>query len=302
MRKSKGVSLEHYHSRNGFLFVLPWAIGFLLFFLIPILQSILFSFCDVNVGTSGFKLSFIGLKNFYYAFFESPKYVDNLVDTLYAFAYQIPIVIILSAIISIVLNSDFKGRTVFRALFFIPVIISTGVVMEYIAGDTMMEDMRSVSGAGSSAYLDGLIDFEKVFTQLNLPEKVTDIITKYVNDIFDLVWKCGIQILLFISGLQTIPDHLYEVAKVDGATKWEEFWYVTFPGLGNAIVLVLIYTGVDFCISNDNTVMSQAYTLLSQQQAYGKSSAMIWAYFVISTVIIALLFLAYRHFCLKKWE
>ena len=85
MRKSKGVSLEHYHSRNGFLFVLPWAIGFLLFFLIPILQSILFSFCDVNVGTSGFKLSFIGLKNFYYAFFESPKYVDNLVDTLYTY-------------------------------------------------------------------------------------------------------------------------------------------------------------------------------------------------------------------------
>lgn len=304
MKKRKKLSLEQQSERNGFIFVLPWFIGFVLFFLYPVLQSLLFCFTNVDITTNGFKLSFIGLDNFDYAFFRSPQYVDNLVDTLSSFAYQIPIVMILSLIIAIVLNPKFKGRTFFRGMFFIPVIISTGVVMQYIAGNSSMGELRNVSSdlEANSVYLSGLIDFNKVFEQLNLPSEITKLITGYVNDIFDLVWNCGIQILLFICGLQTIPDQLYEVSRVEGATKWEEFWYITFPSLGNTIVLVLVFTAIDFCVNTGNKVMSQAYEILMKQQVYGKSAAMMWSYFAVAAIIIGVVFVLFYKYCLKKWE
>lgn len=304
MRRVKTSSLEKRQSRNGFLFVLPWLIGFLLFFFLPILQSITFVFSKVSITTNGFALDFIGLENIKYSFLESPQYVDNLVETIGSFAYQIPIVMILSMIIGIVLNPKFRGRTFFRSLFFVPVIIATGVVMTYLTGDSTMEQMRNASsnGAASSVYMSGLIDFQRVFFQLGLPDKAISLVMSYVNDIFDLVWKCGIQILLFISGLQTIPDQLYEVSKVEGASKWEEFWYITIPSLGNTIVLVLVYTAIDFCISNENKVMDQAYTILLEQQTYGQSAAMMWMYFIIVCVIMVVVYALFRNYCLKRWE
>ena len=304
MKNRKNISLERNSARTGFLFVLPWFIGFLLFIFYPVLQSVIFCFNNVNISVSGFKLSYVGIKNFRYSFFESPQFVDNLVDTVSSFVYQIPVVYILSLIIAIILNPKFKGRTFFRALFFVPVIISTGVVMEYITGDSTMETMRSISSEASesSIYFSGLIDFQKVFMQLNLPEEISNLIMRYVNDIFDLVWNCGIQILLFISGLQTIPDSLYEVSRVEGATKWEEFWYITFPSLGNTSVLVFVFTAIDFCVNNSNKVMSQAYQLLTEQQIYGKSSAMMWSYFAIAGAIVAVVYVLFNKLCLKKWE
>ena len=271
MIKRKNRSVEIRNSRNGFLFVLPWTVGFLLFFMVPLFQSVIFSFSDVSTTTEGLKIEYEGLANFRYIFYEAAKYVDNLVDSVTAFAYQVPIVIILSLIIAVALNSKFKGRAFFRAIFFIPVIISTGVIIDFLMGDSVMEEMRSVSQSSGSVYLSGLIDFNKVFMQLGLPDALMNVIADYVNEIFNLVWKSGIQIVLFISGLQSIPEQLYEVSKVEGANKIEEFWYITIPMLGHTLVLVLVFTAIDFCVSTDNVVMQQAYTLLLNEQNYGES-------------------------------
>lgn len=302
MKLRKKRSVEMRNSRNGFLFVLPWTVGFLLFFLVPLLQSIIFSFADVKTTTQGLQIDLVGLENFRYVFYESAKYVDNLVDSVASFAYQIPIVIILSLIIAVALNSKFRGRTFFRMIFFIPVIIATGVILDFLMGDSVMEEMRSATQGSSSVYLSGLIDFNKVFMQLGLPDAVMTVISDYVNEIFDLVWKCGIQIVLFISGLQSIPDQLYEVSKVEGANKIEEFWYITVPMLGNTLVLVLIFTAIDFCVSTDNAVVKQAYTLLLNEQNYSESSAMMWSYFAIVSVILGAVYLIFRNAFLKKWE
>lgn len=302
MKLRKKRSVEMRNSRNGFLFVLPWTVGFLLFFLVPLLQSIIFSFADVKTTTQGLQIDLVGLENFRYVFYESAKYVDNLVDSVASFAYQIPIVIILSLIIAVSLNSKFRGRTFFRMIFFIPVIIATGVILDFLMGDSVMEEMRSATQGSSSVYLSGLIDFNKVFMQLGLPDAVMTVISDYVNEIFDLVWKCGIQIVLFISGLQSIPDQLYEVSKVEGANKIEEFWYITVPMLGNTLVLVLIFTAIDFCVSTDNAVVKQAYTLLLNEQNYSESSAMMWSYFAIVSVILGAVYLIFRNAFLKKWE
>ena len=297
--KSKKNGIEKRNSRNGFLFMVPWLFGVAVFFLVPMLQSIAFAFSDVKITTSGFALNLVGADNFKYALYESPKYLENLLDSLNEFAYQIPIVLILSFIIAVVLNGKFKGRTVFRSLYFIPVILANSVVMTFLGGSETMEELGTVT---QSAYLDGLIDFEKLFLQMGIPSETTVFIFSYIDKIFDLVWKSGVQIVLFISGLQSIPEQLYEVSKVEGASKWEEFWYITVPMLGNTIVLTVVYTVIEFCVSTENKVVSQAYTMLLQQQIYGKSSAMLWLFFVIVALIIGIVYAVFDRTCLKKWQ
>lgn len=295
----KSRSIERRHSQNGFLFILPWLIGVFLFFLRPLFQTIAFSFSKVSVDLGGFNIKFSGLDNYKYALFESPEYLNNLLDSLTEFSYQIPIILILSFIIAVVLNSKFIGRSFFRSLYFIPVIIINSIVMRFLGNSSSVEEL---SGAAQSAYLSGLIDFESLFLQMGIPSETTNLIFGYVNQIFDLVWQCGVQIVLLISGLQSIPEQLYEVSKVEGASKWEEFWYITVPMLGNSIVLVVIYTVVEFCVSTNNKVITQAYKALLDQQIYDISSAMLWLYFAVVGGITALLFVLFHRTCLKRWQ
>lgn len=295
----KHRSIESRHSRNGFLFILPWFIGVCLFFLKPLFQTVTFSFSKVSVDLGGFDTKFVGLENYKYALYGSPEYLNNLMDSLNDFAYQIPIILILSFIIAVVLNSKFRGRSFFRSLYFIPVIIINSVVMQFLGNSSSVEEL---SGAAQSAYLGGLIDFEGLFLQMGIPLETTNLIFGYVNQIFDLIWQCGVQIVLFISGLQSIPEQLYEVSKVEGASKWEEFWYITVPMLGNSIVLVVIYTVVEFCVSQNNKVITQAYKVLLDQQIYDISSAMLWLYFAVIGSVTAALFIVFYRLCLKKWQ
>ena len=258
-----------------------------------------FAFSEVKVTTSGFSSSFIGLENFRYALYDSPQYVNNLLDSLGEFAYKIPIILILSFIIAIVLNGKFPGRTFFRSVYFIPVIMANSMVMQFFGGNETIQEMGTIT---QSAYLNGLIDFEKIFLQMGIPTETTNFIFGYVDQIFDLVWQSGVQIILFISGLQSIPEQLYEVSKVEGASKWEEFWYITVPMLGNTIVLTVIFTVIEFCVSTDNKVVSQAYTMLLEQQIYGKSSAMLWLFFAVVAAIVGALFVIFNKACLKRWR
>ena len=297
VRKSR--SIESRHSRNGFLFILPWLIGVCLFFIRPLLQTVAFSFAKVSVDLGGFHMKFAGLDNYKYALFESPEYLNNLLDSLTEFSYQIPIILILSFIVAVVLNSRFKGRSFFRSLYFIPVIIINSVVMRFLGNSSSVE---ALSGAAQSAYLNGLIDFESIFLQMGIPAETTNLIFGYVNQIFDLVWQCGVQSVLFLSGLQSIPEQLYEVSKVEGASKWEEFWYITVPMLGTSLVLVVVYTVVEFCVSTNNKVIMQAYKVLLDQQIYDISSAMLWLYFAVVGGITAILFVIFHRTCLRRWQ
>lgn len=256
------------------MFVLPWVIGFIIFFLVPMLQSVLFAFSKVSITTSGFDIVLRGFKNFKYIFLEESDYTDKIVAAFGNFAYTLPFIVIFSLILAVILNQKFKGRLFFRSVFFLPVIISTGIVITYILNDDIATQMRS-SDDQVSALLGAFIDVEEVMKGLGLPEKIIDLLIKYVEEIFNLLWSSGIQILLFISGLQAIPEQLYEVSRVEGATAWETFWYVTFPMLGNTLVLVFVFTSIDILTSTNNGVMSSAFTLM-QNQVFDTSSAMIW--------------------------
>ncbi len=298
MKKKGYRSLAARQNRNGYMFIFPWIIGFALFFLIPLGQSIYYSFCRVTITEHGMMTEFVGLENFYYVFRQAPNYVNNLMESMTNFVYMVPITVVLSLILAVILNQNFHGRLLARAVFFLPVIIASGVVMDIFNTDVVAEQMRE----GGTGYVMTAIDFTDVLRKMNLPNSIADPLMTYIGKIFNLIWQCGVQTILFLAGLQSVPTPLYEVSKVEGSTAWEDFWFITLPMLSNVLLLVIIYTIIDIFTNADNPVMDQAYSFIQVQQNYDKSSAMLWAYFALVGLVITLLMVLLRRYLLKKWD
>ena len=300
MRKRKATGIERLKVRYGRMFVIPWTIGFILFFLVPLVESIAYAFSHVSLVDENM-LTFAGLEHFRYLIKDDLNFIDNLKDAVISFIYSLPIIVALSMIFALILNQKFRGRLFARAVFFLPVIIATGVVMKFVTGEAIGNGAALNTAMGDTQSYSG-IQFDQLLINLGLPQSVTELLSDYIARVFNLVWSCGIQILLFVAGMQSIPDQLYEVSKIEGATAWEEFWFVTFPMLGNVTFLVLIYTIVDLFTAFDNPIMTQAYDLISKNSLYDRSSAILWGYFVVVGVVGGLILLAYNRFLMKKWN
>lgn len=300
MAKKRTLSLEKQKQRYGFMFVLPWLIGIILFFMIPTAQTIIFSFSKVDVTTQGFETTFVKLSNFHYALRVDPMYAENLKSSLFNLAYTVPIIVVLSFIFAIILNGNFKGRLLARAVFFLPAIIATGVALSRfnaISGST-----DNLSTEVSNAYFSGAIDFSEILLKLGLPKLLTETISGYISEISSLIWKCGIQILLLISGLQSIGGYYYEAADVEGATAWEKFWFVTFPMMSNVFLVTVAYTVIDIMTTGGNPVIKQTNEMIINQQNYARSAAMLWIYFPIIGLIVGLVMLIVNKTMIKKWS
>lgn len=298
--KKKHASIESGLARIGFCFTIPWLIGFVIFFAVPLIQSVLFSFSEVSISPSGFGTKFIGLENYRYAFRLDPDYMSNFKESLSTFLYQVPIILVLSFALAIILNQKFHGRLLARAIFFMPTIIASGVVMTAFNID--ISATSEISATTANAYFEGAVDFEAVLMDLGFPQTISDTVIQYIQDISSLIWNCGIQIILLISGLQAIPPQLYEVSRVEGANAWEEFWFITFPMMINILLVTLAYTIIDVMTSKNNLLMNQAYNLLMNGQVYDRSAAMLWGYFPVVGIIIALVFLLLQRTLVRKWN
>lgn len=301
MKKNKKRGIEALKSRYGYQFVAHWVLGLVLFFIIPIINSIRYSFSEITVGTNGLKMGFVGINHYKDMLLVDSQYLNNLVTALADMFTSLPIIFALSLILAVVLNQRFKGRVLARCIFFLPVIIATGVVMTVLSSPYIHAPLFNVTSGAEYEY-GGLIDFNSILVRLNLPEQIVALFAKYLSNVFDLIWSCGIQIVLFLSGLQSIPNQLYEVSKIEGATKWEEFCYMTIPMLKDVILLVLVYTMIDLFTAVDNPVIQQAYSIMKNNQIYDKSSAMMWGYFLVVGIVMGAVLLIYNRFCLKKWE
>ncbi len=303
-RKKKSKGVEALKSKYGRMFVLPWEIGLILFFIIPLITSIIYSFSTVTLSATGVERSWVGLKWYDQILNKDPDYLNDLFDAIKNFAISLPIIMALSLILAIILNQPFRGRIVARAIFFLPVIIATGVVIEIMTSELTgisLFTAGSAEAAENSAASGGtMIDFNEILGNLGLPEELMTVLAGYIGDIFNLLWQCGIQIVLFIAGLQTIPDQLYEVSKVEGASKWEEFWFITIPMLGQTILLVMVYTMIDI-LTRKEGLMAKAFSLMADI-TYDLSSAMVWFYFLIVAVIMSVVIFAYNKLCIKRWS
>ena len=297
MKQKKHKGTEKLKRRNGQLFLLPWSIGFILFFLFPLVQSLRYSFSEVHLDYGKVHVKFIGLENYKNLLFKNPDFIDNLTTSLTKFIVSFPVILVLSLVLAIMLNQKFRGRVLFRTMYFLPVIIASGVVIEFL-----MRTNYSIQSLGvSSSLQEDMFSSTQILDFLGLPPQIETYFISIMGNLMTALWNCGIQIILFISGMQAIPDLLYEVAHVEGANKWEEFWYITFPQLSRVTVLVIVFTTVEMLTSKTDVVMETAYAYMKSQM-YAESSAMMWIFFVVIGSFMGLLVFLFNRFCIKRWE
>ncbi len=293
-KKRKIASLDKKKSRAGWIFILPFLIGFVVVYVPIIWNSIFMSFNTVNMTGTGYTLEWCGIENYQYALFEDPSFVQTLITGLGELVFDVPAILIFSLFMAVLLNQKMVGRAAFRAIFFIPVILSTGI-METIEGQNMMGSMMEGSGSlnGSETSAAGAIvnamDIERLFSTMKIGDGLVGYVTKMVNEIYDIVNRSGVQMLIFLAGLQSISPAIYEACRIDGASAWETFWKITFPMISPMILVNAVYTIIDSFTTNSNSVMSFIQTVYSSGGSEGmvRSSAMSWMYFIIVMLILA---------------
>ena len=299
MKKQKrNRGIVELKSRYGYMFTTHWIIGIVIFFALPLIQSIIFSFSEIEVIGGGIDVHFKGIENYKQILLVDANYDTWVTSSVTSYLYSLPIIILLSMSLALILNQKFRGRLFFRALYFLPVIISTGAVINHIFRTTG----SNMSDIGvSDAYSANMISVDDIVKLLDISGEVADFITTTISKIFDLVWSCGIQIVLFLAGLQSVPQSFFEASRVEGATKWEEFWFITFPMLSRVTLLVTIFTMVELITSERTTLIKNVYSMMRAGN-YDETSAMMWFYFLICGAVMGLFVFLYQRFLVKRWE
>lgn len=288
VKRKKQLTEIQRRARAGKLFILPFIIGFVCFYLQPLAISIYYTFLNMQPAKGGgVSLDWVGLANYQYLFNNETEFWQQLVNTLTSMLKNTPVIIVFSLFISVILNQNFKGRFVARAIFFMPVVVTSGIVIKIIQGDTFYSNVES--DASSTIFqAAGMAD---VLEGMNLPESVIEWFTSVVNQVFDTLWKCGVQILLFLASLQSVSPQLYEAAKMEGATGWETFWKVTFPNVSPIILVNLIYTIIDSITDANNGLMSHINATAFSNLMYSRACLEAWIFFIILLVIVGIIFL-----------
>lgn len=284
-------TLEKTRANWGRIFILPWLIGFVYFFFIPLVSSFWYTLNTIELGAGGLSLQWAGLENYIYAFAKDAKFTRNIVESLVDILYQVPIIVFFSLFIASILKADFKGRSLMRAIFFLPVIISSGVVITILKENVL----STAAGEASFLFQTGGITTMLVDAGLSIP--IVNLITDVISQLLDLTWKCGVQILLLLSALHSIPDSMYEAADIEGATAWEKFWKITFIMISPTFVLAILYSVIDYFTDYSNLVMR----MIVENSNLGKfeySTTISFIYFVAVMIIILIVnkFLAKRAF------
>lgn len=286
--KRKGIAYDKKQGFVGFMFTLPWLIGFLMFFFVPAIKSIEFSLSDVKIFEN-YATEWNNFSNYINIFTKNVNFVQNLSTTFGDLAINVPVILVFSLFVAVLLNRKFIGRSLARAVFFLPVIVTTGVVMTAFNGAS--DSSKVFEGEVSNGILFSTMNSTAVLKELGLSEQITGYLITISDRIFDVVWDSGIQIILFLSALQGIAPALYEACDVEGATGWEKFWLITFPSVSPIILVNVIYTIVDTFSDPSNAVLHQIDELITATFDYGTAAAMVWVYFIIVLAIIGLVFL-----------
>lgn len=278
------LSYEKKRGLIGLLIALPWVIGFIFFFLVPIITSVRFSFSEIVINEYGTEFKYQGFSNFKYLFLQDPTFVVEMIKAALSVFKDLFLVIAFSLFLALILSQDFHGRLFARAVFFLPVIIASGVVLGIINGDEYSQEL--MSGQSSQMQLDLL---QNILINTGLSEDTIKTVVDTVSSIFNITWRCGIQVLIFLSGIKSIPISIKEAASVEGATSWEFFWKITFPMLLPMVQLNVVFTIVDSFTDSSNSIISRIYSL-NQSMDFSYGSTIAWTYFIIVFIIVILVY------------
>ena len=293
-RRKRGASLDKRKARGGWFFVLPFVIGFIVIYLPIVFDSIKYSFNSIKIGQGGgYTREFVGWENYQEALFVDPGFVQTLTSGIQQLIFDIPAIVIFALFIAVLLNQKMVGRAAFRAIFFIPVIISTGIIDQIDQSNTMLDYMVNTeegindgSGQNTTTEILSAVDIERLFDNMAVGTELVDYVVNMVNNIYNIINRSGVQMLIFLAGLQSISPAIYESCDIDGATAWETFWKITFPMISPMILVNAIYTVIDSFTSQSNRVMSYISSVYDQAGGNVLSSAMAWIYFLIVLIII----------------
>jgi ABC-type sugar transport system permease subunit len=273
------ISMSTREALEGLFFVSPFIVGIILFFAYPIIMSLWLSISNID-NIIGLKTSFAGIVNYTRAFFLDVTFVPTFLATVRDTLIKFPLTIILSLIISILINKDIVGRGFFRVAFFVPFLLGSGEVMQQLINQNVDKQVLSV--------LDGSIIPYNVLNYFGMT--VVDAVQNVFGMIVTVLWGSGVQILLFLSGLQGISPALYESAKIDGATEWEMFWKITIPMISPMMLLNIIYTIVDSFLDIRNPLLLYIQSFGFSNGEFEYAAAMGWIYFAFIAVLILVVF------------
>jgi ABC-type sugar transport system permease subunit len=271
---------------QGYLYVSPFLIGFFAFFLVPLFQTISFSLRELKIVATGYTTNPVGLANFRQALLVDPDFVPTLTTTMINTIIDIPAILIFSFFIAVVLNQEFKGRALARLIFFMPVILTSGVVVQMELNDVMNQAL-----VREAEFMLGGQYFVNFLLGLNLPPAFINYIVTVVDRIGPVIEASAIPILIFLAGLQSVPRDLYEVADVEGITGWEKFWMITFPLVSPMILTNAVFIIVNSFTSPRNEIVSFIAENTWSRGGYGVSAAMSLVYFTAIAAILVIVVL-----------
>ena len=275
LKHLKSGNLEKRDARMGYIFMIPWFIGAAVFLAYPLVTSFRYSLNEVKNNIFGMRFEYVGIQNFTDILVGDPKFVTNLVDYLASTILSTPIIVVFALIIAMMLNTKIKGRGFFRLIFFLPVIIVSGPVL----------GMLTEEGAGTIS----AIDMQSLTSTIEsvLPKMLADPISDLFNNMVTTLWYSGVQILIFLSGLQKIDKSMYEAAKIDGGSGWECFWKITLPNLKAMILLNTVYTIIFISNNSQNPIIDLIKTNMDKAgYGYGYASAMAWLYSIVVLLLV----------------
>lgn len=280
--KVKLGKLEKREARFGYVFVAPWIIGVLLFLLFPLGQSFYYMWYNIRITPLGTNFTFVGTGNFTQIWLENPEFPQQLVTYIWQTIVEVPVITVFALIIAMMLNSKIHLKGFFRLIFFLPVIIVSGPVMNMLVS----EGASSIPAMNTQSVVAALDTF--------LPSSVATSIGELFSNMIMILWYSGVQILIFLSALQKVDPSMYEAAKIDGGSGWECFWKITLPTIKPMILLNAIYTVIFLSGNEQNELINMIKSAMfsgTKEKGYGYASAMAWMYSVVITLIVLLFFL-----------
>ncbi len=279
------VKLRTKEALTGLLFISPWLIGFLIFTLYPIIQSLWFSFNIVKPTAKGLMIEFVKFDNYKNIFLGDVSFTDILLNYSLQIVVYVPVIIVFSLFVALLLNQKIKVQSVFRTIFFLPVVITSGATMKNLMdqGATTFEGLTKIAN--------------NPLLRENLPPLLFSLLTFLLNSFIMILWFSGVQILIFLAGLQKLDKSMYEAAKIDGASNWQLLWKLTLPAISPLITVNMIYTVVTVSTFAVNPVISKIQTdMYRPELGLGYAAAESWIYFGFIVLIILILMI----FNLKK--
>ncbi|MGN0755295.1 MAG: carbohydrate ABC transporter permease [Aristaeellaceae bacterium] len=282
--KKLRIGLVTRREMKGYVFLLPWLIGFVTFFLVPLVQSVWYSWHDVKVTANGLKMVWVGWDNYRYIFRGDTVFVEQLSNFFTDAVLRLAVILVFSLVIAMMLNQPLRGKGIFRTLFFLPIIVVSGPVLERLVneGATAVPLIESYG-------VNGIVE-------AMLPPMLARPLSGLFSQLILVLWYSGVPILIYMTGLQKIDSTLYEASMIDGANGWVSFWKITLPALRPMILINGVYTMVFLATTGLNEVMATINNRMFRSSepggGYGIASSMAWVYALsLGAALIVLLLL-----------